>query len=689
MLVRTVFNIRQWITECPSSYRNSELYHSLIAFNDSVTLQTKLDNLIRLISDCEDELQVNSNNQFLKTLHEQCYQLARIFCNNSSITLDDLFVIYAKRRIDPHYLPGNLLVKEPLHLPPDWYTSGSDEIRARIPVEEKKLRRKYKAEQEEGLTYRKLNKQILEVIEEYQKREVLAKRALHTEKLRFDFDQVFKNIKACFDLLDKAPFASIKEMADLKKRLQQQFSNKYQIFLDNLEEYHRQLSKEECSQIAVLIENTAASLLEIIKKYETDDSLFVLSPLRKAIRKAAMRFKYHNNKLTISDIVSDQIFKHEAPEYFNKTHNSNLGTEYFDEKSREPHRVHIIDGKCYKFVQENGQLSIVPFSSNANHSHEKNGWVCFIVNLHGEIFVHSHTKVLHSSFMAGGPVLFAGEFKINNGIIEAISNYSGHYRPPEDFKQFADFLTHKQVDLSKTCFYSIDEAQVNRKLDHLLTIHDVLDEKEYAKRMSQIVVNTGRFAYSKRKVLRNAQLVESKDHSKKWLIAGLVLLTIVAGALLAGAIIISHGTALPVIAPFLAKFASVTAPFVPKLFLIGVTTLLTLMPLDLTLKCSGFYNWVQDRVELFAVKLIKAFGKSNERAPTNTHAPAPRTTNKRPNLVKKPPSLSTKITKNPPTFTQEKKYSKSVFLPRPKNPSQTSILNEGNQRGFSSPIIKQ
>ena len=41
----------------------------------------------------------------------------------------------------------------------------------------------------------------------------------------------------------------------------------------------------------------------------------------------------------------------------------------------------------------------------------------------------------HSSFLSGGTVSCAGEIKCKNGVLELISNVSGHYRPPEEYLQ--------------------------------------------------------------------------------------------------------------------------------------------------------------------------------------------------------------------------------------------------------------
>jgi hypothetical protein len=67
------------------------------------------------------------------------------------------------------------------------------------------------------------------------------------------------------------------------------------------------------------------------------------------------------------------------------------------------------------------------------------GWSAYAVDRYGNLLIaranrtwtHGLTNAQfnHSTLAAGGPVICAGEIKIKNGLIEYISNESGHYRP--------------------------------------------------------------------------------------------------------------------------------------------------------------------------------------------------------------------------------------------------------------------
>ena len=43
---------------------------------------------------------------------------------------------------------------------------------------------------------------------------------------------------------------------------------------------------------------------------------------------------------------------------------------------------------------------------------------------------YEHNKFHHSSFVAGAPVIAAGEMIISRGRLIALTNHSGHYLPP-------------------------------------------------------------------------------------------------------------------------------------------------------------------------------------------------------------------------------------------------------------------
>lgn len=102
-------------------------------------------------------------------------------------------------------------------------------------------------------------------------------------------------------------------------------------------------------------------------------------------------------------------------------------TFYLNSIERAEQRV-IIHGGIFK---KDGHV----FDTRDMISHNKPGYAAFTLTApYGELSVFSHKaiakgRIAHSSMNAGRPVLAAGEIKIENGVITAISTHSGHYKP--------------------------------------------------------------------------------------------------------------------------------------------------------------------------------------------------------------------------------------------------------------------
>ncbi|WP_218581945.1 hypothetical protein, partial [Nocardia cyriacigeorgica] len=46
---------------------------------------------------------------------------------------------------------------------------------------------------------------------------------------------------------------------------------------------------------------------------------------------------------------------------------------------------------------------------------------------------HAPGQFHHSSFLAGGPVAGAGELEVIDGVLQLVTDSSGHYRPPQRY----------------------------------------------------------------------------------------------------------------------------------------------------------------------------------------------------------------------------------------------------------------
>ncbi len=130
--------------------------------------------------------------------------------------------------------------------------------------------------------------------------------------------------------------------------------------------------------------------------------------------------------------VSREIYH---DEYFLRQPSSSIYLTNDDE--RASYKIRLIDGK---FIKSCSGHYYDTSTEVAHESPSAIGRAIFVVSLKGEIY--SGTKIRnvmqHGSFLAGGPVAFAGTWRIINGDLVEISNYSGHYRT--SLKQISVFL---------------------------------------------------------------------------------------------------------------------------------------------------------------------------------------------------------------------------------------------------------
>ncbi len=200
----------------------------------------------------------------------------------------------------------------------------------------------------------------------------------------------------------------------------------------------------------------------------------------------------------------------------------------------------------YDCTSDNYGLELSPFSSSFFKSHKKDGWVAFVKNSEGEIFASSHNmNFLHSSFMQGGPVRFAGEMKIaKGGKLLAVSNYSGHYLP--DFNHLQDlarYFDKRKVDLFACKFYAIDDETLDQRL------YQTNGNKELEKK---VLNESEKLQISTCYQFKDGRLVDEFNLKKILKITGLILLSVIGLSLIVGLIVASHGTVVPLLSSLIA-----------------------------------------------------------------------------------------------------------------------------------------
>ncbi|KTD59229.1 hypothetical protein [Legionella shakespearei] len=112
---------------------------------------------------------------------------------------------------------------------------------------------------------------------------------------------------------------------------------------------------------------------------------------------------------------------------------------------RAQYRVNIHQG----LFKKNGVL----FDTHKMISHGKPGFASFTLNANGELSVFSHLNkrdgFTHATMNAGAPIVAAGEIKIENGQLKAITTYSGHYQPSLfNVYRLLEYFSQHNVDIS-------------------------------------------------------------------------------------------------------------------------------------------------------------------------------------------------------------------------------------------------
>lgn len=123
-----------------------------------------------------------------------------------------------------------------------------------------------------------------------------------------------------------------------------------------------------------------------------------------------------------------------------------FGTQvkYLNDRERAAFKVTIKEGKVYDAA---GTLFDTRHASTAFK--ENKGRAIFVMDAAGAMYISNEQtrgKFHHSSFFGGGPVSAAGDVRIENGVMTAISRNSGHYRPTSaQLNQAVSHLKHQGV----------------------------------------------------------------------------------------------------------------------------------------------------------------------------------------------------------------------------------------------------
>ena len=123
------------------------------------------------------------------------------------------------------------------------------------------------------------------------------------------------------------------------------------------------------------------------------------------------------------------------------------GVQYLSPEEREEYRAVVHEGKVY------GADGLPLDTSRSQSLHHGAGFAIYVMDSNGNTYIsptHEFGSFHHSSFLAGEAVAGAGEMKIREGRVEALSNTSGHYRPDGEYlKRVADELNRQGLTITK------------------------------------------------------------------------------------------------------------------------------------------------------------------------------------------------------------------------------------------------
>lgn len=170
-----------------------------------------------------------------------------------------------------------------------------------------------------------------------------------------------------------------------------------------------------------------------------------------------------------------------------------------------------LERMSYEVVVDNdGKLVYKQTKMYVNTTEPKDAKWIFVLSTSMALYVGKKKKgsFQHSSFLSGGAIAAAGRIVVENGILKAVSPYSGHYKPkPENFQDLIVFLKRKNVDLTNVKTEPVMETN-NVKVVNLK--HEDLTKKSEAEAEkgdgSQPRTLKGLFD------LENVQVVKKKKH---------------------------------------------------------------------------------------------------------------------------------------------------------------------------------
>lgn len=193
--------------------------------------------------------------------------------------------------------------------------------------------------------------------------------------------------------------------------------------------------------------------------YEVGEIMLMYSNLKHENDISDVKLSYEHNPSTDTKKAINKFIGEVAEKtgYF-----ADKKTVYLTSEETAKYRTLINDGKFY--ILDNTAEAFQICDTEEMESKRAKGFAAYTINKDGGIAIFSHKStadgLAHSSMNAGAPVIFAGELKIEEGVLKEINTFSGHYKPSIENVYYAlKYLQEQGVDITNVKINSFAEIE--------------------------------------------------------------------------------------------------------------------------------------------------------------------------------------------------------------------------------------
>lgn len=322
-----------------------------------------------------------------------------------------------------------------------------------------------------SLTDKKTKKEYLDLIHCINNRDVYDSRC--DQLTAYCRDEINKINQANIYKLDKDDIALIRNSKNLNAMLEkskqavgmtlyERLRAVYKIYLhcdERINTFHKKYKARDDQMIDYLMaKNHAMAFLQTVLNVKSEAAIHDM--MRQSMQQQLL--------LVHQDLVPGHEIKSEtkinmSPGY--KEGDIEEKIIYLTPSQRDEHRIIIHNGK---FKERRADNTFALVDTSIRQSHAKQGLAAYVINFNGEIsiFDHLEEKIAHSSMSQGNPVFAAGEIKIKNGELIALTFHSGHYKPSElNLYNTLKYFQDKGIDISKAEVRLFSESTDIPRLD--------------------------------------------------------------------------------------------------------------------------------------------------------------------------------------------------------------------------------